>query len=202
MKSSSLLWAAIAALPAAAAAADRNDFNVDYYTVGGGTVEELRNELNTLGPVGKSGAISEGNTYSRFEWRFDFDKKDGTCTVKEAFVDVTIRMTLPRWQRPDGVDQELVSHWNRYISALRMHEDGHRYLVEATAREVRRVLAMKSSGPDCTTLRNQMNSKARALVQELERKQADYDRETGNGRKQGVWLPEHLPEETDQDDGR
>lgn len=196
MKSRSMMWAATAALAASAVAADRNDFNVEYYTVSGATVQELRDELNTLGPIGRSGAISEGNTRSRIEWRFDFDRKDGICTVKEAFVDVTIQMILPRWQRPPGVDQDLVSHWNRYISALRMHEDGHRYLAEATAREVRRVLAVKSSGPDCATLRNQMNSKARALVQELERKQADYDRETGNGRTQGVWLPEQLPQTT------
>jgi predicted secreted Zn-dependent protease len=202
MKSPSMMWAAIAALSAAAVAADRNDFNVEYYTVSGGTVEELRDELNTLGPIGRSGAISEGNTRSRIEWRFEFDRNGGTCTVKQAFVDVTILMTLPRWQRPPGVDQELVSHWNRYISALRMHEDGHRYLVDAAAREVRRILSIKSSGPDCTTLRNQMNSKARALVQELERKQADYDRETGNGRTQGVWLPERLPGKVGPHDGR
>jgi predicted secreted Zn-dependent protease len=202
MKPCSLMWAALVALPATAWAADRNDFNVEYYTVSGATVQELRNELNTLGPIGRSGAISEGNTRSRIEWRFDFDKKDGTCTVKEAFVDVTIQMVLPRWQRPPGVDQDLVSHWNRYISALRLHEDGHRYIVEAMAREVRRTLAVKSSAPDCTALRNQMNSRARALVQELERKQADYDRQTGNGKTQGVWLPERLPPELGQDDGR
>jgi predicted secreted Zn-dependent protease len=190
----SLVLAAVAALPAAAA--DRNDFDVQYYTVNGGTVQELRKELNTKGPIGQSGVVSEGNTRTRIEWRFDFEKTGGTCTVKEAFVDVTIKMILPQWQRPAGVDQELVSHWNRYIAALRLHEDGHRYRAEATAREVRRVLAVKSSGPDCTELRNQMNSKARPLVQELERKQADYDRETGNGRTQGVWLPEYLPQST------
>ncbi len=192
--------AVLATLPATAA--DRNDFEVRYYTVTGSSVQELRNELNTKGPIGESGEVSEGNTRSRIEWRFDFDKTGGTCTVKEAFVDMTTVMILPRWQRPPGVDPELVSHWNRYITALRLHEDGHRYLAEAAVREIRRVLAKKSNGPDCTTLRKQMNSKAHALIEEVERKQVEYDRETGKGRKQGVWLPEELPGQRDQDDGR
>lgn len=189
-----MICAMFATLPAIAA--DRNDFEVRYYIVYGGSVQELRDELNTKGPIGQSGKVSEGNTRSTIEWRFDFDKTGGTCTVKEAFVDMTTVMILPRWQRPPDVDQELVSHWNRYITALRLHEDGHRYLAEAAVREIRRVLAMKSSGPDCTALRKQMNSKGHALLREVERKQAEYDRETGKGRKQGVWLPEYLPQAT------
>jgi predicted secreted Zn-dependent protease len=181
---------------AAPALADRDSFRIDYYTVTGSTVEELRRELNARGPIGESGHRSEGNTRSQMRWSYDFVVRNGICITTQTSLDVEIRMTLPRWEHPDYLNYVLTGHWDRYSKALRKHEDGHRYRAEATAREIRRVLAAEPGEKDCQALQRRLDAKAGALLASLRLAQARYDSDTDNGAKQGVWLPESLPAAT------
>jgi predicted secreted Zn-dependent protease len=169
------------------AAADR--FDIEYYRVRGGTVDVLRRELDARGPIGDSGRRGDGLTRWHIAWRYGLDSNAGRCTASRIVVDLEIRMILPRWDRPVGADPNLVARWNRYLAALRTHEDGHRYRAEAAAREVRQRLAAEPGMRDCDRLRKHMDSKANALLNELRGKQADYDRDTDYGKTQGVRLP-------------
>lgn len=193
-----VLWLAASS----AIAAEKNEFRIDYFVVHGTTIEQLRTEANSNGPVGSSGRRGEANTRSSIAWRFQIRQRAAVCTVHEIEVDLSIRMILPKWERPGDVEPELLAHWNRYLIALRIHEDGHRHRAEAGAREVREAL-LEASGPgSCVDLKSRLDSKVKALIAALGQRQADYDRETGNGKTQGVWLPEHLPFRAGQDDGR
>lgn len=180
-------------LLATPAFADRNDFHVEYYPIHGDTVQDLRRELNTRGPVGDSGKRSEGNTRWRIAWRYQYLVREGICTAVQLEVDLDIRMILPKWEDPDYLDYVLVGHWDRYKAVLRKHEDGHRYRAEATAREVRHMLMTEPGEKDCKALGRRLDGKATALLQALSRAQDQYDDDTDNGKKQGLWLPESLP---------
>ncbi|HTU67200.1 MAG TPA: DUF922 domain-containing protein [Steroidobacteraceae bacterium] len=173
--------------------ADRNDFRIEYYSIHGDSVEDLRRELNSRGPIGESGHISEGNTRSTISWRYQTVVRDGVCVTTQIVVDSEIRMILPRWEDPDYLDYVLVGHWDRYKAALRKHEDGHKYRAEAAAREVRRVLAAEPGERDCGAFARRLDAKASAILAALRKAQAQYDDDTDNGRTQGVTLPESLP---------
>jgi predicted secreted Zn-dependent protease len=195
--------AAVLLLAASTAmAAEKNEFRLDYFIVHGTTIEQLRAEANSKGPVGSSGRRGEANTRSSIAWRFQIQQRAAVCTVHDIEVDLSIRMILPKWERPWDVDPELLAHWNRYLAALRIHEDGHRHRAEAAARELRATLVAAAGPGSCVDLKNRLDSKAKELIAALGRRQADYDRETGNGKTQGVWLPEHLPSKSGQGDGR
>jgi predicted secreted Zn-dependent protease len=185
-----------------AVAAEKNEFDIDYFIVRGTTIEQLRVEANSKGPVGSSGRRGEANTRSSIAWRFQIRQRAAVCTVHDIEVDLTIRMILPKWERPFDVDPDLLAHWNRYLTALRIHEDGHRHRAEAGAREVREALVDASGPGSCVDLKNRLDSKVKAHLAALGKRQADYDQETGNGKTQGVWLPEHLPFKAGADDGR
>jgi predicted secreted Zn-dependent protease len=185
-----------------AIAAEKNEFKIDYFIVRGTTIEQLRVEANSRGPVGSSGRRGEANTRSNIAWRFQIRQRAAVCTVHDIEVDLTIRMILPKWEHPLDVDPDLLAHWNRYLTALRIHEDGHRNRAEGGAREVREALVDASGPGSCVDLKNRLDSKVKTQLAELGKRQADYDRETGNGKTQGVWLPEHLPFEPGADDGR
>jgi predicted secreted Zn-dependent protease len=125
-------------LAATPALADRNDFDLDYFTITGTTVQALRADLDAKGTMGEDGLRSDGYTHWDIAWNFDTESASGGCTTSRVVVDLVIHMTLPRWYPPAGTDADLVAQWNRYASALRLHEDGHRYRAEAAASDTRR----------------------------------------------------------------
>jgi len=182
-------FALLLLLEAAPAFADRNDFSIDYYTVTGTTARALRAEIDAKGPIGEDGRRSDGYTHWAMNWSYGFDTGAAGCTTSRVVVDLDIRMTLPRWSAPPGTDAELISRWNRYVAAVRIHEDGHRNLAETAARDMRQALLVERSASDCDTLRNRLDSRANALLDDLRKQQAAYDRDTAFGQKQGVSRP-------------
>ena len=180
---------ALLLLAAAPAFADRNDFAIEYFTVNGATARELDAEIDAKGPVGENGRRSDGYTRWHMNWTFGFDSSEAGCKASHIVVDLDIHMILPRWSAPAGADPALRSRWDRYLSALRTHEDGHRDRAEAAARDVRRALLMEPGARNCDALKNRLNSRANALLDDLRKQQAAYDRETAYGQKQGVIRP-------------
>jgi predicted secreted Zn-dependent protease len=180
---------AAALLVAAPACADRNDFAIGYFTVTSTTARGISAELDTKGPVGENGRHSDGYTHWAIDWSFDLDPEDSVCKVGTVVVNLDILMTLPRWQPNADPDPALIARWNRYLAALRVHENGHRERAESAARDVRRTLTMERPARDCDTLRSRLNSRANALLDALRDRQAAYDQETVFGQKQGVIRP-------------
>jgi len=180
--------AAVLLIVTAPAFADRNDFAIDYFTVNGETSLQLSSEIDAKGPVGEDGRRSDGYTRWRMSWNFGMNSDTAGCGVSRVAVDLDIHMTLPRWDMPSGATPQLIARWNRYLAALRMHEDGHRQRAEAAADELRRTLA-RERAPDCRTLENRLDSMANALLAKLRARQAAYDRETKFGQNQGVRRP-------------
>jgi predicted secreted Zn-dependent protease len=181
--------AALSLLWAAPSFADRNDFALEYFDVRGASSRELDAQIAAKGPVGENGRRSDGYTRWHIDWRFDMNSDGTGCTAQNIVVNLDIRMTLPRWERPRSADPALVERWDRYLAALRLHEDGHRYRAEAAAGDVRRTLQRERTARDCGTLENRLNALANSLLDGLRRQQEDYDRETESGRRQGVRRP-------------
>jgi len=176
-------------LAATPAFADRNDFNLEYFTITGTTVQALRADLDAKGTVGEDGRRSDGYTRWAIDWNFDTVASPGSCTTSRVVVDLVIHMTLPRWYPPTGTNPDLVAQWNRYSAALRLHEDGHRYRAEAAAGDIRRLLALARGPADCGALRQQLNSRGIERLDALRRSQSGYDRDTRRGETQGARLP-------------
>jgi predicted secreted Zn-dependent protease len=172
----------------APAFADRNDFTIEYFTLTGNTSRELNDQIGAKGPVGEDGRRSDGYTRWHISWTFQMRTLDTECIASDVTVDLAIVMTLPRWDIPPGADPQLIARWNRYLAALRTHEDGHRYRADAAAGDLRRAL-FRERAPDCKALENRLNSMANALLADLRARQAAYDKETNFGMRQGIRRP-------------
>ena len=175
-------------LVASAAFADRDDFTVEYFTVQGETSLALSAEIEAKGPVGENGRHSDGYTRWNMSWTFGMNTDATGCVASSVSVDLDIHMILPHWDTPPGADPRLIARWNRYLAALRGHEDGHRQRAEATAGDMRRAL-LRERAADCPTLERRLDSMANQLLSDLRERQAAYDRETDFGRSQGVHRP-------------
>jgi predicted secreted Zn-dependent protease len=159
---------------------------IDYFTIQGSTARELRSELNRLGPIGETGLRGDAYTRWRIAWKFDFAPRGPTCVADNIRVTLEVHMILPRWEPPPGVSASLLELWDRYLTALRFHEDGHYRIAISAADEVRRTLARHRRGGDCPALEKLLHSKANDILNRTRREQADFDRETDFGRNQGT----------------
>jgi predicted secreted Zn-dependent protease len=172
----------------AAAAQGRDTFRIEYFDVRGATARELRADLSRVGPVGETGIRGDGYTEYRIAWRFSMTSKDGVCRAQDVEVDLDVRMMLPRWNPPPGVDADLIATWDRFSDVLREHEDGHHRIAIAAAKEVRRKLRSRGKASDCRVLEARMNATANEVLGEYRRKQADFDRKTDYGRVQSTGI--------------
>jgi predicted secreted Zn-dependent protease len=86
-----------------------------YYDIRGSTEEDLRQQMNWLGPVGL-----DGKTHMGFcEW--------------EGEVSLKITMTLPRWTPPENAAPNLIAKWDNFVKNLAKHENGHAIIARANA---------------------------------------------------------------------
>lgn len=179
-------WLIVLAAPAFAG---RDDFDLTYFDVQGGTARELNADIVAKAPIGDNGQRSDGYTRWNIDWTFTFESDASGCTLSQVDVNLAVHMILPRWNPPRPADAALRRRWNAYVTAVRIHEDGHRQRAEAAAGDLRRVLQSGNRAADCATLERRLNAQANAQLDELRRRQADYDRETESGRRQGVRRP-------------
>jgi hypothetical protein len=61
--------------------------------------------------------------YAEFRFQLDYDHANGRLTR----VDLTMRLTIdmPEWTQAPHRPQPEQDEWNRFLLALRVHEDGH-----------------------------------------------------------------------------
>lgn len=161
----------------------------EYYDVRGNTPEDLRRAMLRLGPV-HEGERVYGRTDWTLRWRYSYEPHDRWgCTVTRLDIELETVITLPRWDPPRTADPEVVRAWGRFIRALEEHEEGHRTIADAAAREARRRLR-RVRAPTCSLLGTEIDEEGQRIIAEHERRSGEYDEETARGRTQGaVWPP-------------
>jgi predicted secreted Zn-dependent protease len=156
----------------------------DDYAIDGSTEEELRAEMDRLGPSGFD-AYTEWHVL----WSYSYSETEDSCSALTVTVVVAIIFKLPRWDAPARAPPDLVDKWHAYVAALQAHEDGHKDIAIEAATQVRRVLQALPVYPTCDELDRAANAAGeRVLDQHRQREQA-YDRTTQHGATQGARFP-------------
>jgi predicted secreted Zn-dependent protease len=113
----------------------------------------------------------------------------GTCRVTGVRTAMTGRLTVPRWTDEAQAAPALRAAWTRYLDALMRHEDGHLDTGHALARALHQDIGA-ATGPDCKTLRADIDHRAERLIDDHQARDRRYDAETDHGATQGarfVW---------------
>lgn len=175
------------AVPAMAESTVRRE--VRYYEVRGTTAAAIRESLNQAGPVGSDGERWDGYTRWSLRWRLQLADDAGGCRVMAVETAVDIETTLPRWDEPPRADRGLARRWQKYLSALTEHEDGHGRIGEDTAAAIRRSLVRLPAEPTCAEMSQAANVTAEQAVHDAALRERQYDRETRHGATQGARFP-------------
>jgi predicted secreted Zn-dependent protease len=146
---------------------------------------DLDREITLGGHPGEDGKRYGGNVQCNLRYRFRPEQSGDRCRVAEVITDAEVVLTLPRWTNLDAADEVLRRRWERFIAALRAHEDGHRRLCVEAIAEVRRELLVLTR-PTCEELQAASGRTYTAIEARFSRMSSDYDVATRHGETQGA----------------
>lgn len=186
-RAAAALLTALLAAPAFAEISE--DFAIRHYDVDARKGRSLNDAVVASSPInatGASGRRFHGYTdwYIKWSWRHRYEA-DGRCRITSVIVALTGSILLPRLT--SGTASQHAT-FDRYLTALREHEEGHRRIAQEAARDIERTLLMLPEYPDCRQLEADAHARARARLDAHVEREKAYDRDTGHGRTQGAVL--------------
>jgi predicted secreted Zn-dependent protease len=157
--------------------------SVFYYDVHGSTVAELHADMRKLGPK-IDGASFVGEARSPMRWTWRTERASGGCEIREVTVYVNAQITLPRWTPPPTADSSVVAEWNRFLTALEVHEAGHKDITAKSGKAI--IDRLRGLSGPCALLSTRANDLARDIVTRASEEQRLYDATTRHGLTQGT----------------
>ena len=163
-------------------------WTTNYYSVTGATLVEMRQSIRQSRPW-KDRFDADGFTDWRVAWRFVVTPSEGGCRCSSFTTQTTIVTTLPRWNAPTNAPEAPREIWQKYVTALGLHEAGHAQLSLAAAAELQRRSKDVAEAADCETLKKRLNDLGERVIEEHRKRDREYDERTQHGTTQGAFLP-------------
>ena len=160
-----------------------------FYVVHGSTAAAIRADLDRRGLVDPSGGRYDARTDWYVRWQYGELATSRGCKVTHPTTNVRIDYHLPRWVPPPHPNPTLVRRWNRYTTALGVHEEGHAVNGLRTGRDILHLLARFSTTSGCGTLGDRANNAASREIAAGNARDVAYDRRTDHGATQGARFP-------------
>jgi predicted secreted Zn-dependent protease len=161
-----------------------------FYEVTGNSATGLRAQLDRLGPVSKSGRRFDGRTDWEVRWNYSYLDSAGGCRIDGVTLAVNVVFTLPRWSTAMAAPPVLRQRWGAYLEALQQHEDGHRDIALAAAREIElEIRALSQNRLPCAALPATIDALGRRILGKHQSADDEYDARTRHGAVQGAVFP-------------
>ena len=159
-----------------------------FYGITASTAGELADAMRRLGPeVG--GDRVPGATSQEVSFDYQVVRNGVNCRLRAVQVRLEMTTTLPRWLNASAAPAELRQQWEAFADAVRRHEEVHKEINLAGARDMLQKVSSVSPR-SCVQLDRETRAQAGASVQRFATENARYDRDTVGGQLQGVvWPP-------------
>ena len=155
-----------------------------YYDVHGRTFEEVRGDMRRRGPkIDGTNFVGETRSPMRWSWRTQ-SMGGASCSISEVRVSVNAQITLPRWTPPPDTEPGLAAEWKRFLTALEIHEAGHKDISARAGSEI--VEKLRNVSGLCSQIGIRANDLARVIVARASEEQIAYDASTRHGLTQGT----------------
>ena len=160
-----------------------------YYDIVGDSAKELRRQMDANGPLGEDGKRMDGYTHWNVAWTYGYMPAAGGCKFTELEITLTATITLPRWTPGDDTSRALVKKWQSFISALRVHEDGHYSHGRMAAEEIKSLGQSLRTSDDCSTMAKLFDDQVHSILEKYKVADVAYDADTKHGETQGAIFP-------------
>lgn len=164
------------------------NFKIQHYSVGGSTTAEINNSVFQNTPVvlngGKYGAV----THNQFNTGYStVPTSIGGCEVKNVRIVLNSTIVLPNLV-PGGQSPMVLAEWERYIGALRAHEQMHANNGKYTAETLASRLYDFKANMSCPEMRVRLDQAVDRLINNMGLWDQELDSKTEHGKSQGAFL--------------
>ncbi len=154
------------------------NITTDYYKIEGLTEDELRKQINTLGPTD-----NQGRHAAYTKWEIICSKQQSGLPL----VELKIAFTFPKWDKPNNPNLNI--RWTRYTKSLIVHEDGHKDIAIKASKEINETLYTLYVSGDFVGYNNVETGIVKKLETKYRLLEIKYDSSTNHGRTQGAVFP-------------
>jgi predicted secreted Zn-dependent protease len=167
-----------------------SNIRYQYYSIRGTTAAELRAQMEQRGPVDRMERRRyDARTDWMLRWSYRYVRTGNQCTLRSITSQVNVTLIYPKWQPQSNVSRSLLTDWNRYITALQVHEEGHKDHGIAAGRDIVKKLSQLPPYPSCQELGKAANALAQSISKSYNQRDVDYDSTTRHGYTQGAVFP-------------
>jgi predicted secreted Zn-dependent protease len=168
--------------------------SIQFYDIRGRTPNELRKAMDAQGPLNPEGkkrfdARTDWTLQWTYKWNAELAKQAGGYWLSEWTVDVKSTIIMPRWTDLDKTNPLERRRWQIYLARLKLHENGHAKLAEATGDAVNKAFANLKVYPSSKQLKEAVRLKAQEILKLHRAMELEYDQKTDHGKKQGARFP-------------
>ncbi|MBO0662998.1 DUF922 domain-containing protein [Jiella sp. MQZ9-1] len=175
MKSIRLAAALLIMLPVCTNAATIRE-TTSYFIIRGKTLNELDRSLNSHSPyVAATGARHPGVTEVTFGGKITYKQTPQGCAVDQAHMSLTLKITLPKWIPPRGVDARTKLIWDTLAADIKRHEDGHAAIAKNHVKRMESAIRNLSPEQTCPEMEAKVNTVAARYLASHERAQLEFD---------------------------
>lgn len=164
------------------------NFNIQHYAVSGSTTAEISASVFKNTPVVMDGNRFGAVTHNQFQTGFSVvPTASGGCEVKNARIVLNSTIVLPNLVR-NGQSANVLAEWERYIGALRAHEQMHANNGKYTAETLlNRLYDFKAEMP-CPVMKAKLDQAVDRLINNMGAWDQKLDSQTEHGKTQGAFL--------------
>jgi predicted secreted Zn-dependent protease len=142
--------------------------------------------MNKAGPGAESKTSGDARTKWQVKWRYGLAQVPGGCRIHHVTTSVHVTFIMPRWKNGANGSPELRERWQKFVTALQIHEDGHRDHGIHAAQEIESVLAGLTPMRSCREMESAANSTANDIMEKYRKQDLYYDLLTIHGTTQGA----------------
>ena len=160
-------------------------YTTDYYDVSGLTKDEIWASQTRA----RRDTFLEGHpavTIAKVDINFKTRQFGGKCKATMIKFDVSLTYVYPRLTSLPDVSPGIAADWNRFVAALKVHEEGHAKIEVERAGLMLEELQKIPAYATCEEFNRVWRAKANAFALETKQVEAAYDRDTQSGKTQGA----------------
>lgn len=162
-----------------------------FYPIKGETAQDLRNQMDELGPSLKEDHFDAQTTWY-ITWKYNWQAPNSSqdpCKLTDVQVLVSINILFPQWTNQNSGSSPLQAKWSKYLTALEKHEQEHENNGMEAAQEIEAALLGITSMPSCPELQTKVDSTAKSILKQHHIWDKQFDIDTNHGKKDGAVFP-------------
>lgn len=160
--------------------------STEHYEVTVSTDESLRVAIKRASPIVKAGKGYFAQTQWTVEPMFALQTYAGLCRVRQLSVKLRLKIMMPQLINPEAISEQKRNRFDFFYKALAKHELGHEEIAHEAATAVYQAISAIPANMDCTAIHQKVEQKYHSILDDYQRRNSDYDKETDFGRTQGA----------------